>query len=137
MKTDKPVVKMRINIYEENRILNASPVELVRILYAAALRSVREAREYLRAGDIASRSREINRAEMILLELASSVDRSQGAEIGDRLLSLYYYMLARLAAANAEQSDTPLAEVSELLGTLHEGWSRCDAAEAEPVLATR
>ena len=129
---------MPINTYEENRILNASPVELVRILYAAALRSVREARDYLGAGDIASRSREINRAQMILLELAASIDRSQGKEIGDRLLSLYDYMLARLAVANAKQLDAPLAEVSELLSTLHEGWSKCSAAvETEPVLTAR
>src|SRR5258708_2136338 len=115
---------MAINTYEENRILNASPVELVRILYAAALRSVREAREHLRTGDIASRSREVNRAQMILAELASSVDRSKSKEIGDRLLALYDYMITRLGEANMQQSDAPLAEVSELLSTLHEGWSK-------------
>lgn len=129
---------MSINTYEENRILSASPVELVRILYAAALRSVREAREHLRTGNIAFRSSEITRAQMILLELASSVDRSKGPEIGDRLLALYDYMLTRLTEANAGQTDTPLAEVSELLSTLHEGWSLCSTAEqAEPALAAR
>jgi flagellin-specific chaperone FliS len=47
-------------------------------------------------------------------------------------------MLARLAVANSEQIDKPLAEVSELLSTLHEGWSTCSAAEQnEAVLAAR
>ena len=129
---------MAINSYEEERILNASPVELVRILYAAAMKAVRQARGHLRAGDIAARSREINRAQMILLELASSVDRASGIPIGERLLALYDYMLARLAVANTEQIDKPLAEVSELLSTLHEGWSKCSAAEQnEAVLAAR
>jgi flagellar secretion chaperone FliS len=129
---------MSINTYEENQILSASPVELVRILYAAAVRSVREARDHLRTGDIVSRSREISRAQMILLELAGSVDRSKGKDFADRLLELYDYMLARLAEANTGQKDAPLAEVSALLSTLHEGWSICSAAEsAESALAAR
>jgi flagellar secretion chaperone FliS len=125
---------MPINTYEENRILSASPVELVRILYAAALRAVRNARENLRAGDIASRSREISRAQEILLELATSVDCSKHRELGERLLALYDYMQARLVEANVAQKDEPLAEVCNLLGTLQEGWSKCPEGEPEPAL---
>jgi flagellar protein FliS len=124
---------MSINKYEENRILSASPVELVRILYNAAVRAVHNARESLRAGDIFSRSREISKAQVILLELATSVDPSKGKEVAERLLALYDYMQARLMEANAEQKDGPLAEVDHLLGTLQEGWSQCEA-EAAPAL---
>lgn len=106
---------MSINSYEENRILSASPVELVRILYNAAVRAVYNARESLRAGDILSRSREISKAQVILLELATSVDPSKGKEVAERLLALYDYMQARLMEANAEQKDGPLAEVDHLL----------------------
>jgi len=109
--------------------LSASPVELVRILYTAAARAVQTARESLQAGDIASRSREISKAQVILIELASSVDSAKGKDIGERLLALYDYMQTRLAEANAEQKDGPLAEVSHLLGTLQEAWSRCADVE--------
>src|SRR4051812_566984 len=111
-----------MNVYEENRILSASPVELVRIMYGAAVRSAGCARERLRSGDIAGRSREINKTQMILLELAGSVDPS-GGEMSARLLALYDYMLARLAEANLKQQEAPLAEVIGLLSTLQEGWS--------------
>src|SRR5438128_12307041 len=111
---------MSINLYEENRILSSSPVELVRILYTAAVRAVQDARETRRAGDIGARSREIGKAQVILLELAASVDPSKGKDVSERLLALYDYMLGRLAEANAEQKDAPLAEVSSLLGTLQE-----------------
>src|SRR2546421_925932 len=106
---------MSINIYEENRILSASPIELVEILYTAANRAVQDARHYLSAGDIASRSREISKAQEILLELASSVDSSKAPEFGERLLALYDYMQSRLVEANAQQKDWPLAEVTGLL----------------------
>jgi len=45
-------------------------------------------------------------------------------------------MMAKLAEANAEQKDAPLAEVSALLGTLQEGWSQCEL-EKQPELAMR
>jgi len=125
---------MPINPYEENRILNASRIELVRILYAAALRAVRNARERLRAGDIAARSREISKAQAILLELSTSVDCSQHREFGQRLLALYDYMQNRLAEANREQKDAPLGEVCYLLGTLQEGWEKCPEEEPEPAI---
>jgi len=127
---------MAINPYEQNRILEASPVELVRILYTAAERAVGDAREYLRAGDIAGRSRAITKAQMILFELAGSVDRNRGGKMADRLIALYDYMLGRLTEANVQQEDAPLAEVGELLNTLDEGW-RSVAEEPEPALAAR
>ena len=52
--------------YLEGEILQANPVELVRILYKAALDSVVQARRHLQAGNIAARSRQIARAGEIL-----------------------------------------------------------------------
>jgi flagellar protein FliS len=118
---------MSINKYEENRILSASPVELVGILYDAALRAASEARARLRDGDIGGRSREINRAQMILVELSNSVDCEAGGEIAKRLVVLYDYMISRLAEAHVEQQDAPLGEVEKLLGTLQEAWAQVEA----------
>ena len=122
---------MPINTYEENRILSASPLELVQILYTGAARAVQNARQHLRAGDIAARSREITKAQEILLELATSVDPSKAPEVGERLLALYDYMQARLIEANTQQKDKPLNEVDSLLHTLQEAWSQVE----EPQLA--
>jgi flagellar protein FliS len=120
---------MPLNTYEENRILNASPVGLVRILYAAATRAVQNARQHLRAGDIAGRSREITKAQEILLELATSVDPSKAPEFSERLLALYDYMQTCLVKANVEQKEGPLGEVAELLDTLQEAWSQVEEPE--------
>jgi flagellar protein FliS len=120
---------MPLNTYEENRILNASPVGLVQILYTAAVRAVHAARQHVRAGNIAGRSREISRAQEILLELAASVDLSQAPEFGERLLALYGYMQSRLIEANAKQEDGPLGEVANLLDILQGAWSQVEEPE--------
>jgi len=109
--------------YLESRILSADPLELVEILYQTAYRAVETARRCLRQGDIAGRTKEINRAIGALAELASALDRQAAGELGRNLAGLYDYMQRRVIEAHVEQTEPPLAEVSRLLATLLEGWS--------------
>ncbi len=111
--------------YIESRILSADPVELVRILYEAALDSVEKARRHLRRGEIVARSKEIGRASAILIELAISVNHDVDASLSRNLVELYDYMQRRLTEANVNQTEPPLADVSRLLTTLLEGWTAC------------
>ncbi len=108
--------------YLESRIHSADPAELVRLLCQAATRAVRNARRHLAAGDIPARTRSINYACEILLELTGSLDHARGGEISQRLAQLYDYMVRKLIEANFRQSDQALAEVLGLLSTLSEAW---------------
>lgn len=120
--------------YLESRVLSADPLELVRLLYQAAMEAVRDARRFLAAGQIAERSRSISRASGILLELSAALDPARGGEISSRLAALYDYMLRQLLEANLQQSDAPLADVLGLLSTLSEAWEGT-AKPAEPAPA--
>src|ERR1035437_5961242 len=120
--------------YLESRVLAADPVELVSLLYEACTQAVREARCYLAAGQIAERSREINKACAIVIELATSLDHERGGEISQRLALLYDYMERRLLQANMQQSDAPLADVLGLLTTLSEAWAGVRKPEEKPVV---
>jgi flagellar protein FliS len=110
--------------YLENRILSADPLELVRLLYRAAISAVRDARQALAAGEIAARSRSISKACEIIIELRSALDHERGGGISRRLAALYDYILRRLLDANLQQSDAPLGEVLSLLSTLEQGWTQ-------------
>ncbi len=118
--------------YLESKILSADPLELIRILYQAALEAVAQARRCLAEGDIPGRSRQISRAHGILTELALSINHEAGGSLSRSLAELYDYMQRRLIEAHVQQSEQPLAEVAELLGTLLEGWREC-RPEAEPL----
>ncbi len=120
--------------YLESKILSADPVELIRILYQAALEAVYSARRCLQAGDILGRSRQISRAHAILTELALSINHEAGGSLSRTLAELYDYMQRRLLEAHLQQSDPPLAEVASLLTTLLEGWRNCHP-ETEPAAA--
>ncbi|HUP03538.1 MAG TPA: flagellar export chaperone FliS [Bryobacteraceae bacterium] len=108
--------------YLESKVLSASPVELIRILYESAASAIQEARRCLAEKRILERSRSITRACAILAELISSLDRERGGEVARRLAELYGYMHARLLEANHRQEDAPLAEVLGLFHTLAEAW---------------
>ena len=123
--------------YLESRVLSAEPVELVRMLYQAALRAVGEARRHLAAGEIRERSLAITRAYEILVELTTSLDHGRGGEISRGLALLYDYIGRKLIEANLQQSDAPLAEVLGLLATLGEAWEGVTGQKTEDAAAPR
>jgi len=98
----------------------ADPLELVHLLYEAAIDAVREARRHLAEGEIAARCvpspGHSHSAELVAasITIAAARSRTPGA--------LYDYMQRRLLDANFRQADEPLAEVLGLLATLAEAW---------------
>ncbi len=124
--------------YFENRILGASPAELVNMLYQGAIGAVQDARHHLADGKIAERSRAISKACAILTELSRALDHKAGGELASRLSGLYDYMRRQLLDANFRQVDQPLGEVLSLLVTLSEGWAGISRPRetAEPSLSS-
>jgi flagellar protein FliS len=110
---------------QENEILSAGPLELVEILYKAAIQSIEDARRHLQSNDIRERSNAISKAGAILNELAQSLDHEKGGDISKSLTELYDYMQRKLLQANMEQIEPPLVETCKLLETLLEGWQAC------------
>jgi len=109
--------------YFEQAVMNAEPVELVRMLIQKTLLCLREAREHLRRGRIAERALRIGDAYACLAELHRSLRPEVDPALVTRLQGLYLYMMRRLMEANLEQADPPLAEVLDLVTTLAEGWT--------------
>jgi flagellar secretion chaperone FliS len=117
--------------YLEERVLSADPVELVHMLYQAAIASVGDARRHLAERRIADRAKAISKACAILMELNTSLDHERGGEFSVRLSQLYGYMHGRLVEANRRQIEEPLDEVAGLLDTLSESWSGVKAGLEE------
>lgn len=107
----------------EARIYSATPVELVKMLYEAAIEAVQAARDHLRRGEIGDRSRAVGKAIAILAELNRSLDQAKGGELSTKLALMYDYLQRTLIDANYRQADDGLAEAETLLKTLHDAWS--------------
>ena len=108
--------------YLASQVQSASPMELVRMLYEAALGSVNKAMDHLRAGQIMERGLAITKASEIINELRVSLRPVADNEYSNNLAELYGYMQHRLLRAHVEQSEAKLSEVSRLLKCLLDGW---------------
>jgi len=92
------------------------------MLYEAALKSVNDAVQAIRSGDILARGQAVTKTIEILSELQSSLRHDVNAEYSTTLAGLYNYMQGQLIRAHAEQSEELLSEVSRLFQTLLDGW---------------
>lgn len=110
----------------ETRVLSATPMELVKILYNAAIEAVQDAREHLANGEIRERGQSVSKAIEILTELSGSLDHAKGGELSARLSALYRSAQKTLLDANFHQSDDGMEKVEQLLKTLNEAWSAID-----------
>jgi flagellar secretion chaperone FliS len=123
--------------YREVAIKTANPLQLVVMLYDAAIFSLQEAREHLQRKNIARRSQSINQCIAIISELQSCLNLKAGGEIASSLDRLYDYMKRRIFVANVEQSIQPLEEIESLLENLRSAWgelvSQSQKAEAQPL----
>jgi flagellar secretion chaperone FliS len=113
--------------YREVAVRTANPIQLVIMLYDAAICSLKEAREHIDHKNIAGRSRSINKCISIISELQSCLNLKAGGEIADSLNRLYSYMKRRIFCANVEQSIQPLAEIETLLENLRSAWIELSA----------
>jgi flagellar secretion chaperone FliS len=108
--------------YREVAVKTANPIQLIVMLYDAAICCIQEAQEQLSRGDISARSRSVNKCIAIISELQSCLDLKAGGEIARSLNRLYDYMIRTIFRANVDQSTKPLVEVATLLENLRSAW---------------
>lgn len=110
-----------VRTYLKNRILNASPMELIIILYEGAITSLKKAKQLAAAKDRPGMCEQVIRAQDMVRELRDSLDMSRG-QIADGLFRLYGFMLQRLIKANLEKEAKYIDEVLLMLTDLKNTW---------------
>ncbi|OQW61098.1 MAG: flagellar export chaperone FliS [Nitrospira sp. ST-bin4] len=123
--------------YQQTQIMTSSSVQIVVLLYDAAIQSIELARVGIESNNISDKGRFLGRAISIVGELNSVLDFEQGGEIAISLRRLYEYMLTELIAANTRNSTSHLDGPLRCLKTLREGWQEVAAQQQSAVGAAR
>jgi flagellar secretion chaperone FliS len=118
--------------YLATQVRSSTPLELVVLLYDAALRQATTARDAMVRRDVPARRAAVSKLMDIVGELQHTLDMERGGEIASRLDALYSWMLSRLLDATVQQDAAPIEEVHRVLTTLQSGWHDI----ARPVAAT-
>lgn len=111
------------NAYEQYRqtaIQTAPPEQLVVMLYDGAIRFLEQAKATIQEGG--DPERPIGRAQDIIIELASSLNRAAGGEIAENLARLYDFWLNWLVQAQVRRDATKVEEVLVMVRELREAW---------------
>ncbi len=107
--------------YQQNAILNASPEQLLLMLYNGAVRFINQACSCLDKKDISGTNNAIIRAQDIIIHLRDALDLNY--EIAKPLSSLYEYMYHRLVEANIKKDKLILLEILKIIEDLRNTWA--------------
>src|SRR5215211_2104150 len=102
--------------------LNASPEQLVVMLYDGANRFLTQSAVAMRDGRVALAGEKLRRAEAIIDELLATLDMSVG-EIAERLQALYVFFKEHLSSARLEQNADKVDDVARFMGDLRASWA--------------
>lgn len=123
--------------YRSHAATTASPAQLVLMLFDGALSEVARAERGLTAepADLADVNDCLARAQAIVTELSSTLDRERGGIIAENLAALYAFSLEQLIDANVRKSAEPLVAVTTTITDLRDAWEAacCKGAVAERV----
>jgi len=119
----------RYQAYQGHQIEGAGPLGLVLLSYEALYKSLARARLAIEAGDLAAEADHTGRSMEAIIELSSSLNMTDGAEVAENLSSLYMYMMNRLTEGLCSCSTQHVDEVMRLVQELREGWLALNASQ--------
>ncbi|MCP9470679.1 MAG: flagellar export chaperone FliS [Nitrospira sp.] len=125
------------NRYRQTQVMTSSRVQIVVLLYDAAVQSIELGRRAIETNAAADKGRFLGRAISIIGELDSALDYEQGGEIARSLHRLYEYALAELVGANARNDARNLEGVLRCLNVLREAWREVAAQQHAPLAMAR
>ncbi len=111
-----------INPYQKTAIQTSSKEELVLMLYNGAIKYTTNAIGFLEKKNIPDASKNICRAQAIIVELLNSLNFEVGGEIAKNLEYLYSVMVDNLTVANFEHVVEPLQLNLKILDKLRMAW---------------
>jgi flagellar protein FliS len=112
----------KLNPYQKTAIQTASKEELVLMLYNGAIKYTTNSIEFLDAKNLPDASKNICRAQAIIVELLNSLNFEIGGEIAKNLEYLYSVMVDNLTVANFEHVKEPLELNLKILDKLKTAW---------------
>ncbi|NUF49062.1 flagellar export chaperone FliS [Gilliamella sp. ESL0250] len=107
----------------ETRVNQASPHQLIVLLFDGALNAIKLANLYIEKGNIVGKGNAISKAINIVDNgLKSCLDLEKGGEIAENLDRLYRYISQQLVLANLHNDKEKLQTCFDLLNNIAESW---------------
>jgi flagellar secretion chaperone FliS len=110
--------------YRATKVQTAGSVDLVVMLYQGAVKFIRLGIEAIERDDSKVAHESLVRAQDIVVELLSSLNREEGGQIANQLSGVYDYCFRRLILANVKKDADPAREVLRIMRELGSAWQQ-------------
>lgn len=108
------------NAYSRDKVLTASPVELIIMLYDEMIKQLKIAQIAIENKQYDKANISLQKAVAIIDELIKSLDLS--VKIGKDLLEIYSFVSRAIVNINAKKDKDAIAPIVEILTDLKESW---------------
>ncbi|MBY0369560.1 flagellar export chaperone FliS [bacterium] len=123
-----PKRKYGADAYRQNELLTANKETVLLLLYAGAIRFLKQAMDAMEKKKLAEKAKYIIKTQEIVGELRAGLNFEVGGEIAVNLERLYDYIIERLVQGNLQNSTKPLEEALNVLNMLNETWEEAVAS---------
>ena len=123
--------------YRENAVRGATPIELVVILFDAALDDMRRADAAIRASDVEERARAIRHAMVILQQLQGTLDFDKGGQVARQFEQFYNLIRAKLLESQLRNSAELMQQQIQFMSEIRECWAEAERQlKPKPLVTT-
>ena len=108
--------------YRENAVRSATPIELVVILFDAALDDMRRANAAIQATDVEERAQAIRHAMLILQQLQGTLDFEKGGQVARQFEQFYNLIRAKLLESQLRNSAELMQQQIQFMSEVRDCW---------------
>jgi len=108
--------------YRENAVRSATPIELVVILFDAAIDDMRRAVSAIKSSDIEQRAIAIRHAMLILQQLQGTLDFEQGGPVARQFEQFYNLVRAKVLESQLRNSPELMQQQIRFMSEVRDCW---------------
>jgi flagellar secretion chaperone FliS len=112
--------------YRENAVRGASAIELVVILFDAAIDDMQRAASAIQTGDVEERAKSIRHAMLVLQQLQGTLDFERGGEVARRFEQFYNLIRAKLLESQLRNSPQLMGQQIQFMSEVRECWMHAE-----------
>ncbi|AHF75754.1 Flagellar protein [Sodalis praecaptivus] len=121
------------NVGLQSSVLNASPHQLIVLLFDGAISALIKAEIYLEQNNMVAKGNAISKAINIIDNgLKMALDMEKGNEISRNLAALYDYFIRQLMQANLKKDAVAIKHVRALLTDIADSWKQIPSEQPQP-----